>query len=345
MNKKILFSIFGLLIGNPIYGLCGDWGYYISSGNINATGTYTGVTSGYSILTIGIDLAYNFFAPTAWINGKCISGQVNSLAILNLKNEIKLNINGKEITAIGMLDQNDVHLSQKIGYIYPGNGFTSFSTSDYYGASECGTNGENGKWYNWFDGKNIIKYKIKDEIPVGRYTGSVNIGTLNAFREPPPLTHLRIYGTSLHYGVQINMNYTINITNSCKIRPSSLIEIKHQDLTTTNFDGDLVKRNINIQCDNPADITLSLTSSSSTGKEVGTGNKIALPLSTNKPGVSSLLAVEGNSLMYDPSKNKSTLKVGSGGEVLQISSMLKKTSDNITPGEYSTNAILTTAFD
>ncbi|MDE9453748.1 hypothetical protein [Xenorhabdus bovienii] len=345
MNKKILFSIFGLLIGNPIYGLCGDWGYYISSGNINATGTYTGVISGYSILTIEMKLPHSFFATTAWINGKCISGKVNSLAILNLKKEIKLNMHGKEITAIGMLDQNDVNLSKKIGYIYPGNGFISFSTIDNYLDSDCGTNGESGKWYNWFDGKNIIKYKITDEIPVGHHTGSVNIGTLNAFREPPPLTHLRTYGTSLNYGVQINMNYTINIANSCKIMPSSLIEIKHKDLTTTNFDGDLIKKNINIQCDNPADITLSLTSSSSSGKAVGTGNKIELPLSTNKPGVSSLLAVEGNSLMYDPSKNKSILKVGSDGAVLQISSMLKKTSDNITPGEYSTNAILTTAFD
>ncbi|MDC9621442.1 hypothetical protein PSI22_07260 [Xenorhabdus sp. XENO-7] len=345
MNKKVLFSIFGLLIGNPIYGLCGDWGYYISSGNTNATGTYTGVTSGYSIMTIEIDLKYKFFATTAWINGKCISGKVNSLAVLNLRKEIKLNINSKEITAIGMLDKNDVILSKEIGHTYPGNGFISFTTNDYYANSDCGTNGVTGEWYNWFNGKNIIKYKIVDEIPVGHYTGSVNIGTLNAYREPPPLTHFEIYGASLIYGVQINMNYTINITNACKITPSSLIEIKHKDLTTTNFDGDLAKQNINIQCNKPADITLSLTSSSSSGKEVGTGNKIELPLPTNKPGVSSLLAVEGNSLMYDPSKNKSILKVGSGGEVLQISSMLKKTSDNITPGEYSTNAILTTAFD
>ncbi|MCP9267690.1 hypothetical protein M5U04_06140 [Xenorhabdus sp. XENO-1] len=345
MNKKILFSIFGLLIVNPIYGLCGDWGYYISSGNTNATGTYTGVTSGYSILTIEIDLPYKITGKTAWINGQCRGGKINSLAVLNLKNEIKPNINGKEITAIGMLDQNDVNLSQKIGYTYSGNGFTSFSTTDHYTQSDCGKNGEIGQWYNWIYGKNIIKYKITDEIPVGNHTGSVNIGTLNAYREPTPQTHFDIYGFSLHYGVQINMNYTINIINSCKIIPSYLIEIKHKDLTTKNFDGDLVKRNINIKCDKPADITLSLTSSSSTGKEIETGNKIELPLSTNKPGVSSLLAVEGNNLIYDPSKNKSTLKVGSGSEVLQISSMLKKTSDNITPGEYSTNAILTTAFD
>ncbi|MCG3461124.1 hypothetical protein L7G72_04495 [Xenorhabdus bovienii] len=345
MNKKILFSIFGLLIGNPIYGLCSDWGYYISSGNTTATGTYTGVTSGYSILTIKIDLPFKIMGQTAWINGQCYAGEVNSFAVLNLKKEIKLNINGKEITAIGMLDKNDVHLSREIGYIYNKNGFTSFWTKDNYARSNCGENGKSGEWHNWFDGKNIIKYKITDEIPVGNYTGSVNIGTLNAYREPTPQTHFDIYGSSLHYGIQINMNYTINITNSCKIIPSDLIEIKHQDLTTTNFDGNLVKRNINIQCHKPADITLSLTSSSSTGKEVGTGNKIELPLSTNKLGVSSLLAVEGNNLRYDPSKNKSTLKVGSGGEVLQISNMLKKTSDNITPGEYSTNAILTTAFD
>ncbi|CDH33008.1 hypothetical protein [Xenorhabdus bovienii] len=345
MNKKILFSIFGLLIGNPIYGLCGDWGYYISSGNTNATGTYTGVTSGYSIMTIEIDLPSLITGKEAWINGQCYAGEVNSLAVLNLRKEIKLKINGKEITATGMLNRNDIRLSSEIGYTYQKDGFTSFSTSDYYTVSTCGKNGASDQWQNWFSGKNIIKYKITDEIPVGHYTGSVNIGTLNAYREPTPQTHFDIYGASLIYGVQINMNYTINITNSCKIMPSDSIEIKHKDLTTTNFDGDLVKRNINIQCDNPADITLSLTSSSSSGKDIGTGNKIELPLSTNKPGVSSLLAVEGNSLMYDPSKNKSTLKVGSGGEVLQISSMLKKTSDNITPGEYSTNAILTTAFD
>ncbi|MDE9428076.1 hypothetical protein [Xenorhabdus bovienii] len=345
MNKKILFSMFGLLIGNPIYGLCGGWGYYISSGNTNATGTYTGVTSGYSILTIEIDLPSSIIGKTAWINGQCHAGKVNSLAVFNLRKEIKLNINGKEITATGMLDKNDVHLSHEIGYIYPKNGFTSFSTSDKYTDADCGTNGKSGEWRNWFSGKNTVKYIIKDEIPVGKYTGSVNIGTLNAYREPTPQTHFDIYGTSLYYGVQINMNYTINITNSCKIMPYNSIEIKHKDLTTTNFDGDLVKRKINIQCDKPADITLSLTSSSSSGKYIGTGNKIELPLSTNKPGVSSLLAVEGNSLMYDPSKNKSILKVGSGGEVLQISSMLKKTSDNITPGEYSTNAILTTTFD
>ncbi|SFO09642.1 hypothetical protein [Xenorhabdus japonica] len=352
MNNKILLLFFGLLMLNPIYGLC-KAGYFILTGSLKATGKYSGETTGYnSIMVIEINLPPKIKAVTKWIYPNCSSSdEVEAISIINLRKEIELTIAGKKIKAIGMLQENEVKLTYPIAHSNSNLGnFVSFwgkPTAPYL--ADCGIDGEdNGSPYpNDFKGINIVTYRIEGDIPVGNWTGTVDIGRVNAYRETPPIndSNLKKYGLTLNTGAILNMDYEINIINSCRTTPFGLIELKHPDLTTTNFDGNIVKRNINIQCDKLADITLSLTSSSSSGKKTEKGNKIELPLSTDKSGVNSILSVEGNNLMYDPNKNKSIVKVGPDGETLQISSMLKKTANNITTGEYSTNAILTIAFD
>ncbi|OTA20209.1 hypothetical protein Xbed_01684 [Xenorhabdus beddingii] len=340
--KRMGFLIF-IFIWGPVYG--GDWGYYVSSGTVNATATYTGSASQYATLKIEMDFPGQFLGREAWFNGICHSGhKVNSTAVLNLKKEIELNINGKTVPAIGMLGKYEVRLSQSIGPVHERKDFVSFWTVDMYPVSDCGKNGSEGYFINRFSGKNSVSYKINDNIPAGSYTGSVNIGKLNAYREPDPQTHREQYGISLYYGADIEVNYTINITNSCSSTPSDIVELRHRNLTTTNFDGDIAKSTIRLTCEYPANISLSLEDDSkATGK--GSGNKIELPIKTNKNGVESLLTVEGNNLKYDAGKNKSVLAVGPNGEELNLSSLLKKTANNVTPGEYSGNAVLKIAFD
>ncbi|MBI6550253.1 hypothetical protein [Xenorhabdus lircayensis] len=339
--KRIFFLIF-ISIWNPVYG--GGWGYFVGSGVTNATATYTGGASQNGILKVNMNLPEKFNGENTWINGSCYENKyVMSFAVLNLKKEIKFNINGKMVRAVGMLGENEVHLSKPIDPPINRRDFVSFRTRGTAYGALCGSNGVIGPFSNWFSGYNSVYYKIDDNIPTGYYTGYVNIGTLNAYREPTPQTYYEQYAVSLNYGAQIEVNYTINITNSCSAEPSNKVELKHPNLTTTNFDGNIAKSIIRLRCQNPANISLSLDSGGATGK--GSGNKIELLMPTNKTGVSSLLTVEGSNLMYNSSKNKSIITVGSNGEELSLSSMLRKTANNITPGEYLGNAILKIAFD
>ncbi|OTA20210.1 hypothetical protein Xbed_01685 [Xenorhabdus beddingii] len=340
--KRIVFLIF-IFIGEPVYG--GGWGYYIDSGAVNGTATYTGNASQYAILDIKMTLPSEFWGRTTWINGVCHEGSdVNAFAVLNLRKEIKLNINGKSVSAIGMLGRNEVRLSQSIGSVYNRNDFVSFWTTDHHYGARCGHNGAIEDFRNWFSGENHVSYKINDNIPAGSYTGSVNIGKLNAYREPTPQQYYEVYGISLAHGADVKVNYTITITNSCSATPSNSVELRHRNLTTANFDGDIAKSTIRLTCEYPANISLSLEDDhKAIGK--GHGNKIELPIKTNKNGVESLLTVEGNHLKYDANKNKEMITVGPKGEELNLSSLLKKTANNVTPGEYSGNAVLKIAFD
>ncbi|MDX7986632.1 hypothetical protein FE392_04680 [Xenorhabdus sp. 12] len=355
MSKFNFIFVFCFFIIGCEYVYCqeGDWVYYLESGNTNsnANASYTGVMSRNGLLELKVKLPTKVTGTVGIVNENAYanSSYTNNLTYLNLLNKINFSINGSMFNAdLEFSDEYKEMLTHTYNYfIYDKlNGFISiWSENDRYEFKRL----ENNKIYS-FDNKikteMVLYYKLNEDIPHGSYNGSVNIGKFGVYGERSKQFYVESYGLNINYGANLNLNYIINITNSCTSKLPNEVVLKHEDLTTTNFSGKIKKLPLYIQCDSPVPVNFYLYDNKNKNNfgKLDDG-KIKLTIPTNIRSVESSLVLEGNEPMSKGKGNEVRINVGSGGEILTLSSKLIKTSDDVIPGNYSAKATLEVWID
>ncbi|WP_139216952.1 hypothetical protein [Xenorhabdus mauleonii] len=347
MKKFNFIFIFCLLIAYHDFSYCntGGWHFYISSGNSNFNGNYAGVSPRDGTLPIKFELPSQVFGRVSINNAnKCTDKvKVNNYAVLNLENSVKFRFNGAVYNANLAMSDSDLSIIKNENYYYENPGFVTILSNGYYSDVNCMKNNSYQSFENRIKMPGSIKYKIEGEIPFGVHRGSIVIGKLGYYGEPTPQAYWEKYTKSLSYGTILNLNYIINITNSCAVVLPDKIALTHDSLTTTNFEDHNMAYQYHIQCQSPVPVNFSLTANNTVSTfEDG---KIKLKLPFNNQGVESLLVLEGYDPMLKGKNNIAQIKVGSGGELLTLSSTLIKKLDVVTPGTYSAKAVLEVWID
>lgn len=338
-GSKIFLAVVALTVSGVLPSLvyAGGWGYYISSGSVSGEGNYDGISSDNATIAVKVNLPVKMSGYNAWINNTCHEGQkINSLSVFNLKKSFDVVLNGKNYQ-LKLIKHN---LSAPIGYTYDKDTFKSFWTNDNYYGAICGVNGRyENNFLNGFPGVNVFLYGNVEPLPVGSFSGRVNIGTLNAYREPTPQTNYEL-AMSLTNGVQLNIDYNITIRNSCKTTPS-IININHGELPSIGVEGSKRQENISLTCDHPTSVKFSFsTGDTLLSKENGA---MKTEIKDSAHGVSTILSLQNDKLKYDSSTDAYSLDVNNI-ETIKINSLLKRDGE-IKPGLATMSTIVKLSFD